>query len=160
MNLYNLTGQFLNIQNMITDGVDPEVIQDTLEAVEEAIEQKALNTAYIIKSIEGNVETIKIEEKRLAARRRTLENNAKNLYSFLEQSLKAAEMDEVKNETLTLKFRTNAPSLDIAEGAQIPQMYYKSVEPSLDRKQLLDAVKKGIQIEGVTTKRTKTLQIK
>ena len=37
---------------MITDGVDPEVIQDTLEAVEEAIEQKALNTAYIIKSIE------------------------------------------------------------------------------------------------------------
>ncbi|MCU5522729.1 siphovirus Gp157 family protein [Bacillus sp. TK-2] len=160
MNLYNLTGQFLNIQNMITDGVDPEVIQDTLEAVEEAIEQKALNTAYIIKFIEGNVETIKIEEKRLAARRRALENNAKNLRSFLEQSLKAAEMDEVKNETLTLKFRNNAPSLDITEGAQIPQMYYKTAEPSLDRKQLLDAVKKGIQIEGVTTKRTKTLQIK
>lgn len=69
-------------------------------------------------------------------------------------------MDEVKSEMLTLKFRNNAPSLDIAEGAQIPQMYYKTNEPSLDRKQLLDAIKKGIQIEGVTTKRTKTLQIK
>lgn len=89
MNLYNLTGQFLNIQNMITDGVDPEVIQDTLEAVEEAIEQKALNTAYIIKSIEGNVETIKIEEKRLAARRRALENNAKKLTFILRTIFKS-----------------------------------------------------------------------
>ena len=54
-------------------------------------------------------------------------------------------MDEVKSEMLTLKFRNNAPSLDIAEGAQIPQMYYKTNEPSLDRKQLLDAIKKAFK---------------
>ncbi|AXK19159.1 siphovirus Gp157 family protein [Bacillus sp. COPE52] len=160
--LYNLTGDFLQIQRMIEDGVDLEVIADTLEAVEEAIDQKALNTAYVIKTNEAVVSIIKEEEKRLANRRKALENANKRLSDFLSQSLQVAEKEVVKNETITINFRNNAPSLDIKEGAAIPSKYYNTPVPApvLDRKKLLDDVKGGLEIEGVGTKRTKSLQIK
>ena len=52
MRLYELTGQFLELLDMLEDEeVDEQVIMDTLESVEYEIEDKADGYAKIIKAL-------------------------------------------------------------------------------------------------------------
>lgn len=79
MKLYDLTNNYCELQMMIEDGVDPSALEDTLQAIEESIEDKAQNIALLIRNLEADTEAIKLEEKRLADRRRAVENNCKSL---------------------------------------------------------------------------------
>ena len=67
--LYELTGDFLSLMNMLYDeDVDEESLLDACEHIEGQIEDKADGYAKIIKSMENNVAGIKAEEKRLSPR--------------------------------------------------------------------------------------------
>lgn len=159
-NLHTLTGQWLQIQEMIDEGAEIEVLTDTLEAIEEAIEHKAVSVAHVIKNNEVNINAIKEEKKRLDARLKSYNNSNDRLKEYLQQSLELAEKQKIETPTMTVSIRNNAPSLYIEESAQIPAMYYKESEPKLQRKELLDAVKRGIQIEGVSLQQTKGVSIR
>ncbi len=64
MSLYDLTGNFLVLQEMMSDPVvDPETIQDTLEAMDGDIEEKLNNYGMIITNLKGLAENIKTEKK-------------------------------------------------------------------------------------------------
>lgn len=62
MKLYELTSNFNQLQQMIEDGVDPEVINDTLQSISEAIKDKVQGAALLIRNIEAQVEVIKGEK--------------------------------------------------------------------------------------------------
>lgn len=79
MKLYELTSNFNQLQQMVEDGADPEVINDTLQSISEAIEDKVQGAALLIRNIEAQVEVIKGEENRLAERRKSFENSCKIL---------------------------------------------------------------------------------
>lgn len=160
MNLHQLTGQWLQIQEMIDEGAEIEALTDTLEAIEEAIDSKAVGVAHVIKNNEVSINVIKEEKKRLDARLKSYNNSNDRLKEYLQQSLELAEKQKIKTPTMTVSIRNNAPSLYIEESAQIPEMYYKHSEPTLQRKELLDAVKRGIQIEGVSLKQSKGVSIR
>ena len=54
--LYELTGEFLQLMDMLEDEeCDEQCIMDTLESIEYEIEDKADGYAKIIKSLESNV---------------------------------------------------------------------------------------------------------
>lgn len=159
-NLHTLTGQWLQIQEMIDDGVEIESLTDTLEAIEEAIESKVVGIAHVIKNNDVSINAIKEEKQRLDARLKSYNNSNDRLKEYLQQSLELAEKQKIKTPTMTVSIRNNAPSLYIEESAQIPTMYYKPSEPVLQRKELLDAVKRGILIEGVSLKQTKGVSIR
>ena len=58
-NIYELTGQFLQLLDMLEDEeVDEQVIMDTLESVEYEIEDKADGYAKIIKALEADAISI------------------------------------------------------------------------------------------------------
>ncbi|PEZ66396.1 hypothetical protein CN372_04830 [Bacillus anthracis] len=160
MSLYKAVGQWLQVQDMIDEGVEMEVLTDTLEAIDEVIETKAVSVAHVIKNNEISINAIKEEKKRLDARLKSYNNSNARLKEYLQQSLELAEKQTIKTPTMTVSIRNNAPSLYIEESAQIPTMYYKSSEPTLQRKELLDAVKRGIQIEGVSLQQTKGVSIR
>ena len=70
--LYELTGQFLELMDMLQDEeCDEQCIMDTLESIEFEIEDKADGYAKIIKSLESNVEGLSKEADRLTARKKT-----------------------------------------------------------------------------------------
>lgn len=87
MKLYDLTNNYRELQMMIEDGVDPSALEDTLQAIEESIQDKAQNIALLIRNLEADTEAIKLEEKRLADRRRAVENNCKSLKDYLYQQM-------------------------------------------------------------------------
>ena len=64
--LYHLTTDYQQLLNLLYDGeVDQQTVMDTLDALEDAIEDKADGYAVIIKTIDADVDAIEAEIKRL-----------------------------------------------------------------------------------------------
>ncbi|MFR5747044.1 MAG: siphovirus Gp157 family protein, partial [Romboutsia timonensis] len=75
MKLYELTQNYLNLQELLENPEIPaEMIETALNEVGGQIEDKAENIAKLIKTLEADVSGFKAEEKRLADRRKSLEN--------------------------------------------------------------------------------------
>ena len=75
MKLYELTEQFLALQELVYDPeVDEQTFQDTMEGLWGEIEDKADGYAKIIMGMKADIEALRAEEGRLAARRKALEN--------------------------------------------------------------------------------------
>lgn len=80
MTLYELTGEYLELLNMLEDpDIDEEVLADTLESVGYEIEDKADGYAAVISEIESNAEKISAEIKRLTERKKQLETRTKQM---------------------------------------------------------------------------------
>ena len=85
MNLYELSVAFQEVQNM---DLDPEVMQDTLDSIEDAIENKAENIAKLVRNLESDVAAYKEEEDRLKTKCQSTENKVKWLKTYLEDNMK------------------------------------------------------------------------
>lgn len=87
--LYELTSVYENLQQRLYDDeYDEQAIIDTLESIECAIEDKADGYGKIIRMLQGNIEDIKTEEKRLTARRKSLERREELLKESLFSTMK------------------------------------------------------------------------
>ncbi|PHE75180.1 ATPase [Bacillus wiedmannii] len=160
MRLYELTNNYNELQMMIEDGVDPSALQDTLQAIEESIQDKSQNIALLIKNLEADTEAIKLEEKRLVERRRAVENNCKSLKDYLYQQMTLLEVKRIKGELITVSIQNNPPSLDVLESAIVPTEYLVMQAPKIDKKSLLSAIKNGLEVEGVTIKQTSGVRLR
>lgn len=158
MNLYELSAAYQEVVEEIESGGDN--LEDTLESLEDAIEDKAENYAKVMKNIEAQIEAIKNEEKRLADRRKSLESSVKRLKDSLYESMKLTETKRIKSELFTFNIQNNPPSLNIEKEDAIPFEYYIPQQPKLDKKELLNAIKNGLEIEGVSIKQGEGLRIR
>ena len=156
--LYELTDDFKQVQQMIEEG--HEGLEDTLESIELAIEDKLENIARLIKNIEGDIAAFKAEEKRLAERRKTLENEVKNLKQYAEEQLKATGEKKIKAGTFTFAIQKNPPSVRITDEELIPKEYYVPVDPKLDKTKLKNLLKEGEKIPGVELVQGEGLRIR
>ena len=73
MNIYELTNQLLDLQEMLEDeDVDQEVLRDTLDAVSGEYDEKLENYCKIIRNLEALRDGIVKERVRLASREKTI----------------------------------------------------------------------------------------
>lgn len=88
-NLYNLTDDYEKVLQMLYDDeYEENAVIDTLDAIEDAIEDKADGYAMIIRSVEADIAGIKAEIERLQSRKKTLENKIGRMKSNLENSMR------------------------------------------------------------------------
>lgn len=158
MNLYELSTSYLQIQEMILEGA--EGLEDTLESLNDAIEEKAVGYAKVIKNIEGQVLAIKEEEKRLAERRRSLESNIKRLKENLELSMLDTGKKKIKTNLFTFNIQKNPPSVKILDEEAIPSDYLVKQKPKIDKKAIINDMKNGVEVEGVEIKQGESLRIR
>jgi len=159
MKLYELTGSYLQVLEM-ADELDPDVFADTLTSIQEAIEDKAENTAKLIKNLSADIDALKAEEKRLADRRKSLENKVNWLKQYLQQQMEFAGIDKVKRPTLTISIQNNPPSVEITNEKSVPSDFMIPQDPKIDKKAILERLKNGEQIAGCALKQTKGLRIR
>lgn len=158
--LYELTEMYKNIWDLVEDDeVDLETLESALGQVEDNIELKVENMAKLVKGIDGNIDMLKAEEKRLAEKRRVLENKQKNIKSYLENQLRVMEIDKVKTPLFTVSLQKNPPSVEILDENKIPEQF-KKVTYTVVKKDILEALKNGQVIEGATIKQGKSLRIR
>lgn len=157
--LYELTQNYVSLMEMAEE-MDATTLQDTLESIEEEIHDKAENIAKLIKNINADVDALRNEEKRLADRRKSLENKVTHLKEYLQNQLEVAGLDKVKRPTLTVSIQNNPPSVEIADESLIPSDYRIPQPDKIDKKSLLTMLKDGMKIEGVSIKQGRGLRIR
>ena len=156
--LYELKTDYLEIQQLIEDGA--EGLEDTLESLEAAIEDKLEGIGKVCRNLDGEVAALKAEEKRLADKRKSIENNMKRLKQYAQDTMLDSDMKKVKTPLFTFNIQKNAPSVSVIDDALIPKHYYVPVDPRLDKKGILERLKAGESIPGVELQQTESIRIK
>ena len=114
MNLYELTGQFLQLQQMLEDPeVDAQVLADTMEAVEGELEIKADGYGKIIRNFESNVASIKAEKDRLTALQNIYEGSIKRLKDNLQESMTATGKRKIETDLFKFSIQKNGGALPV-----------------------------------------------
>ncbi len=154
--LYQLNNAYAQLQQMIEDG--QEGLEDTLDSITDAVEEKLEAYAMVIKNIESDVEGIKSEEKRLAERRKVMENGVVRMKQAIAETLQNSGQDKVKTEKFTFSWRKSS-KVEVSNIDSLPQQYVK-VERTISRSELAKALKAGEQIEGAQLIENQLLSIR
>lgn len=106
--LYELTGEFLELMNMLEDEeCDEQIIMDTLEGIDYEIEMKADGYAKIIKSIESYIDGLEKETNRLSSRKKTFENRIKWLKQNLEMCMRVTGKKKFTTDLFSFNIQKN-----------------------------------------------------
>lgn len=136
-NLYEITGEFLELLEMASDeSIDQKMINDTLEGVEFEFEEKADGYAKVIKTLEGDMDAIDKEIKRLTERKNTVKNNIASIKKNLENAMQVTGKKKFKTLLFGYNIQKNPSSVVIDDETKIPEEYYIPQEPKLDKKSL------------------------
>nr|DAO01957.1 MAG TPA: resistance protein [Caudoviricetes sp.] len=157
MNLYELSLAFQEVQNM---DLDPEVMKDTLDSIEDAIENKAENIAKLIRNLESDVSAYKEEEDRLKTKRQATENKVKWLKTYLEDNMKLTGKTKFKSGMFNFSIQKNPASVNITDEKIIPGEFLIPQPPKVDKTSLKEILKRGIEVPGAELKQTEGLRIR
>lgn len=168
--LYELTGDFLSLMDMLYDeDVDEESFLEACEAIEMQIEDKADGYAKIIKSIDADVAGIDAELKRLGSRKAGLKNRQKQLKENLEGTMKAMGKTKFRTGLFSFGIQKNPPSVKVEdEPAFIAycqrngrEVFLKYRDPEINKTELKNAIlKNGEAIDGVEVAQGESLRIR
>ena len=157
--LYELTTGYKNIEYLIEMGESTEELEAVLNSIGGEIEDKAENIAKIIKNNEADIKAFKEEEKRIAERRKTLENDVKRLKEYLYNNMKLTGKTKFKRGTFSFNIDKNPASVEITN-ADIISSDYKTYTEVLDRKAILQDLKDGKDVQGAILKQGESLRIR
>lgn len=129
MNIYELTGQWLELLQMAEDPeVDDEIIEDTMESLEFEIEEKAEGYAKIIKSLEGQIDLIKSEKNRLDLRQKALQGRMQDIKCTLETTMRVTGKTKIKTPLFNIGIQKNGgrqPLILTCDDEQLPDEFVK-----------------------------------
>lgn len=157
MNLYELSLSFQEVQNM---ELDPEVMKDTLDSINDAIENKAENIAKLIRNLESDVSAFKEEEDRLKTKRQAAENKVKWLKTYLEDNMKLTGKTKFKSGMFNFSIQKNPASVNITDERIIPEDFLIPQPPKVDKNSLKELLKSVVEIPGAELKQTESLRIR
>lgn len=158
--LYELTGIFNQVADMI-DGeeINPAII-DTLESLEMAIEEKADGYAKVMKNTEVTSNGIAEEIKRLQARKKALDNNVKNMKISLQNTMETIGKTKFKTVLFSFNIQKNQESVNFTDESLIPDKYQK-VAITYDKSAIKSDIKEnGLEIPGVEITQSQSLRIR
>lgn len=156
--LYELTENYQHVLDL-AEQLDAEVLKDTLDSIDEAIEVKVENTAKVIKELEGKASTIDVEIKRLQDRKSTLVNNSKGIKEYLQTEMEKVGKTKIKGELFNIGIQNNPVSVNVLNESLIPEGFFVPQSANLDKKALKEELKHG-DIPGAELIQTKGLRIR
>ena len=142
--LYELTGQYQALLALMEDpDVDPQIIEDSLEAISGEIEAKADGYAKVRLELLAQRDALKAEIDRLTARVRTIDRNVERMMFSLMLGLLAANKPKFKTQLFSFNIQKNPPKVIIDDPDLIPAYFKIPQEPKIDTAAIKDLLKKG-----------------
>ncbi|MDG0821135.1 siphovirus Gp157 family protein, partial [Staphylococcus equorum] len=135
-------------------------LNDTLESINDALEDKADGYVSVIKSLESDNKAIDDEIKRLQQRKTTNKNGIDRLKESLKVYMEATGKTKFKTTLNSYNIQNNPPSLNVIEEKHIPSDFWLSQAPKLDKKALLKHIKENDDVDGVEIKQTQSLRVR
>lgn len=162
--LYELTTEYRSILDHIDEMDESEIDSSLIELLDNMklpIEQKAINTAAVLKNIEHAINGLKQVEETIKERRALAERKLANIKTYLLNNLVTAGIDKIESDMFSIKVKTNPEKVEAFCENLIPKGYWRSkVITELDKTKLKEALKAGVKIDGVTLIQSKRLEIK
>lgn len=158
--LYEIVGAFKELLEMASEeNMDQKLIADTLEGVEFEFEEKADGYAKVVKMLEGDVEAIDKEIKRLTEKKNTIKNNISGIKKNLENAMITTGKTKFKTLLFGYNIQKNPVSVSIDDENQIPKDFWIEQEPKLDKKSLAAYLKEN-EVSWAHLTQTEILRIR
>lgn len=162
--LYEISGQYQRLKDLEDMGeLAPEVIRDTLEALEGDLQAKATNVGYFVKNLEAHAEMIDAAAKAMQQRAERVRRRAENVRNYLLFNMVAAGLTKVEAPEFSIAVRKNPEAVVVSEFAEVPAEFMVRPDPPPprpDKKLLKEALKSGREIKGVWLEQGDRLEIK
>jgi hypothetical protein len=154
LSLYQLSDNYLHALDFLTDpelDVPIEVVNDTLEGLNYALEDKAINVAKFLRNMEITVNAIKAAELDMAKRRKALETRVDWLKGYLKSSMEATGINKIECPYFKLSIAKNPAALDIFDISTLPRTYVHSqtvTVEQIDKAAIKAALSAGQAVTG------------
>lgn len=161
MNIFNLSAAKLEVLAQLEDGtLTADQAFDTLEAIDEALEDKYDGYAGIDFSLKADEEALAAEIKRLTARKQAIANERKRLRENVLGSLEALDMKRIKTNKYTIS-KTVRTNFVITDESLLPDEFReRKLVETINKDAVKERLKDGEQIEGAEIQKATALQIR
>ena len=156
--LYELTDKYQQLLELESE-IDEQTFIDTLQSIDEAIEDKAENLAKVIKEMEATIATIANEVNRLQSKKQVVANRVSNLKTYLQGEMEKVNKTKIKGELFAVNIQNNPVSVRVTDETLIPVVFFVEQEPKLDKKALKEELKHG-EIPGAELVQTCGIRIR
>lgn len=161
MKLYEIKEAYMTLDRFIEDNeLSREDFKQALDEIEGTLEEKIENYVKYMKNVQGEAEVFKAEEKRMADRRKALENKADRLKEVIDETLKELNIHEMKTTLFSLKYQKNREAVNVIDTNLIPINYVVSTDIKVDKAAILQDIKSGIKVPGVEISQSESLRIR
>lgn len=147
MNLFELNDSFRALQDR--DDLDPTVLADSLDAIQDTREVKWDNIATWIDHNNATANWITQRIKELQDKKKYLENQSKNLMTYLTDSIDDAGYKEARTANHILKPRNYKASVVIGDPDKLPMTFVHTETKIIsrpDKKAIYTALKAGQEV--------------
>lgn len=147
MNLFELNDSFRALQDQ--DDLDSTVLADSLDAIQDTREVKWDNIATWIDRNNATTDWIAQRIKELQDKKKYLENQSKNLMTYLTDSIDDAGYKEARTANHILKPRNYKASVVIGDPDKLPITFVHTETKTIsrpDKKAIYTALKSGQQV--------------
>lgn len=157
MNLYELNRAIAGFDLEIDEETGEILNGDDLDKLEMERSEKIENIALWIKDLNAEAAAIKAEEQNLSRRRKTAENKAEWLRSYIQDALGG---EKLKTARVAVSYRTTE-AVEIIDQEEIPEAFLTiKTEVKPDKKAIKDAIKNGGTVPGTELVKRTSVQIK
>jgi hypothetical protein len=160
--LYQIEQEYLNIVQSIIDagGEITEEQETELSINKEQLQNKGVCYGFIVKELEGNIDLIDLEIKRLQALKKPLVNSIDRLKNNLSQAMQMFDVTELKTPLLKINFR-KSESIEVTDIDLLDADFVKTtITKAADKIAIKEAIKAEIPVRGAVLITNYNLQIK
>lgn len=157
--LYEIKSEYVQALEELVD-MDDEAVVDTLDALKGELEVKATNVAAYTLSLDATVNAMKEAEKRMADRRKTLENKMARIKEYIKDSMEDARIFKIETPEMKLSIAKNPAKVEVIDEELVPDEF--KVEKTtivLDKKKLKTSLQNG-GVDGAVLTQSTRLNIK
>ena len=129
--LFEIVDDYQNLYELATDpDTDPEVFNDTLEAIKGALEVKSSGYVNVIKQLEMEAKQADEVSEMFKAKAEVRKNNIKRMKEMLKSALEATNQESLPAGAYTIKLQKNGGVQPLVIDGDVPQNMTKViVEP-------------------------------
>ena len=160
--LYHYTKEFLEVKNALDNMEHNEdAYIDTLDSFKELIIDKAEDVIKYRNELLALAKAQKEEANRMLEASKKKEQKADTILGYLDNTMRAMEVTELKAGNFTLKYKKGSESTHVDEKL-LPEAYWVPQKPKpMGKDELKKLVKAGKEIPGVSVVRSPdSLQVK
>lgn len=107
MTLYDLTADYLELQEMMEDDISDDALRDSMESIEGLYEDKIDGYAAVIRTLEAEATAYKDESDRMANKAKVIRNNISRMKKAMYESMLQTGIRKVKGKRFTVAIQKN-----------------------------------------------------